>query len=248
MHKFRPCTWLLVPALILGAAPLHGQVRKQRPLAPNPSAFVAADIGFSRMAQDKGTAAAVREYGEAQAQFVPPDAGTPPVPARDWGKNAPSSFRLTPQAVVISCDGNMAVTQGRWDSGQASGPYMSLWTRDDKGRLKWRVHQRGAGMDAEQPRAAGGAATMDRAPMDEDEDVGFVRSQQAVCHPKAPKAADASGASGVDVTIAHNWSADHSLSWRMESVADGQYGLRVALWDGKTMATVFAPTAMLVQK
>ncbi len=244
MHKFRLCTWLLVPALIGGAGPLHGQTRKQRPLAPNPSAFVAADIGFSRLAQDKGPAAAVREYGEAQAQMMTPESGAQPVLARDWSKGAQAGVRLTPLAVVLSCDGNMAVTQGRWADGHAAGPYVSVWIRDEKGRLKWRLHQRGTAeaSDSVLSAAKPASASVGASAADDDDDgadVGFVRTQQAVCQPRAAKA---------DVALPGNWSMDDSLSWMLEPMAQGKVGLRVTLWNGKNMATVIAPTAELAQQ
>lgn len=235
MHKLRFCTWLLVPALVGGAAPLHGQDRRHRPLAPNPSAFIAADIGFGRMAQDKGVAAAVREYGDAQAQIMPADSGEAPAMAREWSKGGQPSFRLSPHAVVVSCDGNMAVTQGRWISEDASGSYLSLWTRDEKGRLKWRLHQRSGGAASSPTPNAGDSG-------DDGDDVAMVRTQQAVCQPKAAKVPQEQGAS------TENWSADGSLSWSTHSMADGRYDLRVALWNGKVMATVFGPTAELVQQ
>lgn len=236
MHKLRFCTWLLVPALMMGgAAPLHGQDRRHRPLAPNPSAFIAADIGFSRMAQDKGVAAAVREYGEAQAQIMLAENREASFMARDWSKGGQPSFRLFPHAVVVSCDGNMAVTQGRWTSGDASGSYLSLWTRDEKGRLKWRLHQRGT-------EAASAATSNAGDGGDDGDDVAMVRTQQAVCQPKAAKVPQEQGAS------AENWSADGSLSWSTQSIAYGGYGLRVALWNGKEMATAFGPKAELVQQ
>ena len=99
---------LLLPALALsllaGCAGDPNDVRN-RPLGPNPSAFVAAEIGFARLAQEKGQWTAFRETSHPDAvMFVPQR-----VKARDWlktQKDPAEAVKWQPHAVYVSCDGN----------------------------------------------------------------------------------------------------------------------------------------------
>ena len=87
---------LLISALALsllsGCAGDPDDIRN-RPLGPNPSAFIAAEIGFARLAQDKGQWTAFRETSAPEAvMFVPQR-----VKARDWLKSGgviPKRFTL----------------------------------------------------------------------------------------------------------------------------------------------------------
>lgn len=222
MAANRLCALMLLPVLAVSGGIAHGQSRQQRPLAANPSVFVAADIGFGRLAQDRGLAAAVKQYGEAEAQLVSPHGAQGNVLAKDWAKQAPSAFRLQPQMVLVSCDGNIAVTKGEWTAADQRGPYLSVWTRDDKGRLKWRVHQRSL-----RQATADGASV---AEADEDE---FIRSRQAACSPKAAREAGAA------------FGQDGSLKWTVQTVAGGGSALHVQIWNGKEMETVISPAMEL---
>src|SRR3546814_5917844 len=78
---------LLLPALALlslaGCASPSGRGDLyDRPLAANPSAFIAAELAFARLAQDKGQWTAFRETAAADAVMFMPQR----VLARDWLK------------------------------------------------------------------------------------------------------------------------------------------------------------------
>lgn len=212
LHKSL-CAFLLLPALAGCASSPRGEIYN-RPLSANPSAYVAADIGFARLVQEKGQMSAFRELAHDEAIILTPA----PKPAREWlrAQAEPAErMRWQPHCVVISCDGNIGVTQGSWQAGSRQGHYATLWQRDDKGRLQWRVDERVA---------------TDRVV----EAPEYISTRQATCNPKALADA-ASGATGS--------APDHSLSWAIGRNENGAGHLTVALWDGKNMApvTVAAP-------
>lgn len=104
----------------------------------NPSAVIAAEIAFNRMAQEKGqwTAFAANAAPEAE-MFVPQR-----VLAQAWLKkrpNPPASLKWGPHAVWSSCDGTTAVTRGAWQSpGGARGVFVTVWQRQPKkGDYRW---------------------------------------------------------------------------------------------------------------
>jgi hypothetical protein len=113
---------LLIPAIamsLLAGCSDPDDIRN-RPLGPNPSAFIAAEIGFARLAQDKGQWTAFRETAAPEAvMFVPQR-----VKARDWlklQKDPAEAVKWQPHAVYVSCDGNAGATTGAWQSGPTNG-------------------------------------------------------------------------------------------------------------------------------
>lgn len=199
------CALLLLPALAGCASGSRGEIYN-RPLSANPSAFIAADIGLARLVQEKGQMAAFRELAHEEAVVFTPG----PRPARDWlrAQAEPAErMRWQPHGVVISCDGNIGVTRGSWQVGSQQGHYATLWQRDEKGRLHWRVDERVAtGSAPEAPE--------------------YISTRQASCSPKAPSDA-ARGADGSAL--------DHSLSWTIGRNENGAGHLAVSLWDGKNI-------------
>src|SRR3546814_9974454 len=116
---------LLLPSVLLlslaGCASPSGRGDLyDRPLAANPSAFIAAELAFARLAQDKGQWTAFRETAAADAVMFMPQR----VLARDWlkGRADPAqAVTWQPHAVTISCDGNAGATTGAWQRGPAFG-------------------------------------------------------------------------------------------------------------------------------
>ena len=202
------CALLLLPALAGCASSPRGEIYN-RPLSANPSAFVAADIGFARLVQEKGQSAAFREWAHEDAVILTPVL----MPAREWLRTQTETaerMRWQPHSVVISCDGNIGVTQGGWQAGSRQGHYTTLWQRDKKGRLHWRADQR---------------VVTDQAALAPE----YIQTRQANCSPKAPSAA-LNGVTGS--------APDHSLNWTIDRDDDGAGQLAVALWDGSNMVPV----------
>jgi len=190
--------------------------RERDPLAANPSAFIAAEIGFSRLAQEKGQWTAFRETAAPEAvMFVPQR-----VKARDWlksQKDPAEAVKWQPHAVYISCDGNVGVTTGAWQKGPANGYFTTVWLRDPKkGKLAWTLDH---GDTLASPREA----------------PDFIASKQAVCGSR-PAAPIAAGGEGDDMVV--GLSPDQTLSWTSTVRADKSRRVTIRLWDGKEMATV----------
>lgn len=122
--------------LVLGAAAL---VAAKPPLRfqPDPSSVIAAEIAFSRLAQEKGQWTAFRATAADDAvMFVPQR-----VLAKDWlkGRADPAApVKWSPAAVYVSCDGNLAASTGNWTRPDgAVGYFTTIWRRDKKGRWQW---------------------------------------------------------------------------------------------------------------
>ena len=208
---------LLFPALALMLAGCTGSADdfRNRPLAANPSAFIAAEIGFARLAQEKGQWTAFRETSHPDAVMFVPER----VKARDWlksQKDPAEAVKWQPHAVYVSCDGNSGVTTGAWQKGPANGFFTTVWTRDEKGRLSWILDH-------------GDALTTPR----EAPDVIASKLGVGGSRPAVPIEA---GGEGEDMAV--GLSGDQTLSWTSTVRADKSRRVTIRLWDGKEMATV----------
>ena len=209
---------LLIPALamsLLAGCSDPDDIRN-RPLGPNPSAFIAAEIGFARLAQDKGQWTAFRETAAPEAvMFVPQR-----VKARDWlksQKDPAEAVKWQPHAVYVSCDGNAGATTGAWQSGPTNGFFTTVWLRDPKsGKLNWILDH-------------GDGVTSARAAPE------FIASKQAVCGSR-PAVPIEAGGEGDDMAV--GLSPDQTLSWTSTVRPDKSRRVTIRLWDGKAMATV----------
>lgn len=186
-----------------------------RPLSANPSAFVAAEIAFARLAQEKGQWTAFRDTAHPDAvMFVPQR-----VVARDWlkgRKNPAESVRWQPHAVYVSCDGNAGATTGAWQKGDTQGYFTTVWLRDPrKGEMRWILDH-------------GDRLTTPREAPD------FIATRQAACGERPPVMLEA--AEGEDRAM--GLSSDQTLSWTSAVRADAARRVTVRLWDGSAMVTV----------
>jgi hypothetical protein len=189
---------------------------RNRPLSANPSGFIAAEIAFARLAQEKGQWTAFRETAAPDAvMFVPQR-----VRAQDWlksQKNPAEAVKWQPHAVYVSCDGNVGVTTGAWQKGPANGYFTTVWLRDPKkGKMTWVLDH-------------GDSLTTPLAVPD------FIESKQAKCGSR-PAVPIAAGAEGDDMAV--GLSPDQTLSWTSTVHPDQSRRVTVRLWDGKEMATV----------
>lgn len=201
-------------SLVAGCA--QGPDPRKRPLAANPSAYVAAEIAFARLAQEKGQWTAFRETSAPDAvMFVPQR-----VKARDWLKaqaNPAEAVKWQPHAVYVSCDGNAGATTGAWQKGGGNGYFTTVWLRDPiSGKINWVLDH-------------GDALTAPRAAPD------FIESKQAKCGSR-PAVPIEAGDEGDDMAV--GLSPDQTLSWTSTVHPDQSRRLVIRLWDGKMMATV----------
>lgn len=113
----------------------NGAGPRLKPIA-NPSAVIAAELAFARLAQDKGQWTAFRETAANDAEMFVPQR----VAAQNWLKGRPdpaAAVSWQAHAVWSSCDGSYAVTQGSWQSANATGTYATVWQRQGNGKHKW---------------------------------------------------------------------------------------------------------------
>ena len=130
---------------------LGGPRDRDELVVANPSAVIAEALAFARMAREKGTWTAFREYSTEDALWPSPAlanvrqalAGEPdPAEAIVWG----------PDAVWVSCDGSFALSTGpaTYPTGRRSR-FATIWQRQRDGDYRWVLDQ---GFDLEAGHAA----------------------------------------------------------------------------------------------
>lgn len=122
------------------------------PGAGQPSTIVAAEIAFARAARENGQWTAFRMFAAPGAQIHGP---TGTFTAEPWllAQTDPSqAVQWRPRAVVISCDGALAVSQGRFEEPDGKvGNFLTVWQRQGNGEYRYIYDV--AGQDVPQPPA-----------------------------------------------------------------------------------------------
>lgn len=187
----------------------------------SPSAIIAEEIAFNRLAQEKGQWTAFRETAAKDAVMFLPQ----PTNAQEWLKGKPDpaqSVKWQPHKAFMSCDGKTGVTTGaaQWPNGKA-GYFTTVWqlfqrSPQDVGEWKW-VLDHGDLIDS--PREA----------------PEFIETRVASCKGQPPAAliAPTEGA-----TMKTGLSRDQSLSYTWVVQPDGARTLEVKLWNGTAADTV----------
>ncbi len=212
----RSLSALSLLAAICAASP--GEARKTRQVrdATNPSALIAAEIAFSRMAQEKGQWTAFRKFAAEDAVMFVPQA----VKAADWLKgraDPPSSVVWQPHQVWMSCDGTLGATKGAWQRPDgSSGYFTTVWQRQKNGSYKWVMDQ-------------GDALAAPLSPPD------MIAGRIADCRSK-PELWLAPEADGGDVR--DGASSDTTLIWRVVVRSDNSRQVSVHFWDGSDWKSV----------
>ena len=140
----RAATGLALAALAgILAAPAPAEPSRRQPGTgtANPSALVAAEIAFNRLAREKGQWTAFRKTAADSAiMFVPQ-----PVLAKHWlrGRAAPAApVQWEAYEVWMSCDGTLGVTRGAWRAPKGiTGYFTTIWERQKDGAYRWILDQ-----------------------------------------------------------------------------------------------------------
>lgn len=195
--------------------------RNFEPKLANPSAVIAAEIAFNRLAQEKGQWTAFRETAAKDATMFVPQ----PVSAQVWlkGKADPAtSVKWQPHKAFMSCDGKTGVTTGaaQWPGGQ-SGYFTTVWQWFEKGsqgdgEWKWVLDH-------------GDVIATPRPPAE------MIETRVASCKGKAPAALTAPA---VGSQMKMGFSRDQSLNWTWAVQPDGARTLDVRLWNGTSTDSV----------
>lgn len=227
MRRVAPLLAVLAAAAYAPAPPPADGPRL-RPAA-DPSAVIAAEIAFSRLAQDKGQWTAFRETAAPEAIMFVPER----VRAAEWLKgraDPPVPVRWQPHSVWTSCDGSAAVTHGAWQRGDGPvGYFTTVWQRQGGGRGTdggWRwLLDHGDALPA--PLAA----------------PEMIAARTADCSKVTdaivPGVMDRDGALLDDVVGS---SRDGSLVWNSSVRPDGGREITVWLWQGGELREVLTDT------
>jgi len=134
MKRLAPLIALALAACAAGAGD-DGLGPRLRPAA-NPSAVIAAELGFAQLAQEKGQWTAFRETAAPDAVMFAPQM----VLAQQWLKgraDPPVAVKWQPHQVWSSCDGSVVITHGAWQRPHAVGYFTTVWQRQKDGGYRW---------------------------------------------------------------------------------------------------------------
>lgn len=212
MKRLLPAVFLLLAAC--GAPQPRVSGPPLRPAA-NPSAVIAAELAFARLAQDKGQWTAFRATAAPDAEMFVPQRTR----AQGWLRGRPDpavAVTWQPHRVWSSCDGSLAVTTGAWQRGGANGMFTTVWTRQADGSYRW-------ALDHGQPLPAARPAPE------------MIEAKVADCSgkPGIPLAAPAVG-EDMKQAVAR----DQTLIVASSVAPDGARVVAVRLWTGATHETV----------
>ncbi|MDJ0978197.1 MAG: hypothetical protein QNI87_06655 [Erythrobacter sp.] len=187
------------------------------PGAAQPSVIVKTEIAYFKAAQAQGQYSAGVEFGTPEAVL---HGRNGPVPFATLAQALPNPDKATewgPRTVVMSCDGALALSQGRFrDADGLVGNYVTAWLRQKDNTYKWSYDV--AGRDNPQPPPR---------PEFEDGDIvvtaiSSIRGLVATCPqsglgvpPPPPMAIGEDGKSQAQL------SSDGTLRWQWEHRADG---------------------------
>ncbi|MBX9884504.1 MAG: hypothetical protein K2X68_05990 [Novosphingobium sp.] len=145
----------LIPLIVLALAlPASAQDPRGAPgfgsgITPigNPSALIAAESAFARLAREKGQWTAFAATSTEDAEMFVPQRTL----AKAWLKgraNPAQAVQWQPSSVWMSCDGSAGVTFGGYHAGgdatAAEGWFSTVWQRQrKKGDYKWVLDQGG---------------------------------------------------------------------------------------------------------
>ncbi|QIQ88235.1 MAG: hypothetical protein G9473_11495 [Erythrobacter sp.] len=181
-----------------------------------PSSIVATEVAYARAARERGQFTAMGEYA-APAALLHGRNGPVPFNALAGELTDPEEpVQWAPRTVVISCDGALAVSAGRFLEPEGFvGSYVTTWARQPDGSYKWTYDV--AGRDDPQPPPRPKAEEGDIVVTAMDSILGLVAS----CPPRGlevpPPPAVPIGEGDGNARL----SSDGTLRWRWEHGADG---------------------------
>lgn len=213
------------------------------PGAAQPSTIVATELSFSRAARERGQWTAFRMFAAPGAQL---HGRNGPFALEPWLAtqiDPPKAVQWEPRAVVISCDGALAVSQGRFEDPEGKvGNFVTVWERQPGGEYRY-IFDVG-GDDVPQPPP--------RKPVEDGNIVvtalDAVKGMIASC-PRGGAAVPPPPAIpvGEDGKTDARLSRDGTLRWRWEHRADGSRFIAAEyFYEGRWLTAIeqsLAPTA-----
>lgn len=196
------------------------------PGAAQPSAIVAAELAFSRAAAEQGQWTAFRQFAAPGALLHGEDGPFAILPWLMTQTDPPKAVQWKPRTVVMSCDGALAVSQGRYTDPQGKvGNFVTVWERQTGGEYRY-VFDVG-GEDVPQPPPRKRIEEGDIVVTEIDAIQGLVASCPRAGAPVPPPPAIALGEDGkTDAKL----SKDGTLRWRWEHRPDGTRYAAAEYW------------------
>ncbi|AOL93618.1 hypothetical protein [Porphyrobacter sp. LM 6] len=213
------------------------------PGAAQPSTIVAAELAFARAARERGQWTAFRLFAAPGALLHGQNGPFAIEPWLATQIDPPKAVQWEPRAVVISCDGALAMSQGRFeDSDGTVGNFITVWERQPDGGYRY-IFDAG-GPDVPQPPP--------RKPVEDGNIVvtalDAVKGMIASC-PRGGASIPPPPAIpvGEDGKTDARLSRDGTLRWRWEHRADGtRYAAAEYFYEGRWLTAIeqsLAPTA-----
>jgi hypothetical protein len=207
------------------------------PGAAQPSTIVAAELAFSRAARERGQWTAFRMFAAPGALL---HGGNAPFALEPWlttQTDPPQAVQWQPRTIVMSCDGALAVSQGRFRDPEGKvGNFMTVWQSQPDGEYRYTFDVRGDDVPQPPPRPTVTADEGDILVTEIDAVQGMVATCPRGGAPVPPPPAIAVGEEGK--TDAH-LSRDGTLRWRWEHRADGtRYAAAEYFYQGRWVTAI----------
>ncbi|MBD58810.1 MAG: hypothetical protein CL808_01625 [Citromicrobium sp.] len=190
-----------------------------------PSLVVAREIEFARAAREDGQWTAFRAFATDDAVLHGRNGPVPARPVLATLEDPEKAVQWSPRTVMMSCDGRMAVSTGRFrEPDGLVGDFVTVWERDGfDDEYEWSYDA--GGLDDPQP-----------APEEVDEDAIVVTAYDAVqglvadC-PKAGETIPAPVRTVMPRTESKSFlSPDKTLLWEWFHFPDGRKAVRASYW------------------
>ena len=194
------------------------------PQSANPSAIIAADIAFNRLAQEKGQWTAFRDTAAKQATMFVPEV----VDAQTWlkGRADPAEWvKWQSHKAFMSCDGKTGVTTGAWQEQYGkTGYFTTVWFWVEKGKPDPRLPANSMG-EGEWKWVLDHTDTLPT-PRPTPE---IIETKVASCKGRANAPINAPDEG---VQMKSMFSRDQSLNWEWQMRPDKSRTVIVRLWNG----------------
>ena len=123
---------------------------KSAPGSAQPSTIVATEIAFARAARELGQWTAFRQYAAPGAMLHGRNGAIPAEPWLLTQSDPANPVQWAPRTVVMSCDGAVAVSLGRFRTPEGIvGNFVTVWERQADNQYRW-IYDAG-GPDVPQP-------------------------------------------------------------------------------------------------